>query len=611
MSEVVENRTSTILVIDDTPANLSVLVDYLTEKGFQIMIARDGETGLRLARQHLPNLILLDVLLPGIDGFEVCRRLKKDERTQEISVIFMTIMARTEDKIRGFEVGGADYITKPFHRQEVLARVTTHLRSHRLTRELEAAKESLERRVAERTAELTRANIQLEEEVTERKQAEEVARRLNEQLAFRTLHDDLTGLPNRALLLDHLHTALARAHRNKAMIGVLFIDLDDFKSINDDFGHIAADEFLVQVSLRISGSLRETDIAARIGGDEFAVVCEELADPNDVAVVAQRIRSALTADIPIRNRRIGAPASIGIAISTPNSTAEDLLREADAAMYQAKRQGGRRWKTASSFTHTAVTRILDLEAELREAICSHQFRLHYQPTINLQTTRMVGVEALLRWQHPARGLLLPQEIIHVAEQRNLIGQIGSWVLQTACRQAVEWVHQFGDAAPAVAVNVSSRQLGGQGFLEQVENLLHETGLPPDHLCLEITETQFITVGSSATADLLTLEGEGIGIAIDDFGTGFAGFDYLRRLPATTIKIDKSYVKGLGTDRADTAIVASVIALAHNLGLRTVAEGIETDDQLDQLRRLNCAEGQGWLWHPALPPARVEQLIPVQ
>jgi diguanylate cyclase (GGDEF)-like protein len=608
MGETAGTQPSKILVVDDNPENLSVLVDCLTEQGFPVIVARDGEAGVRLAQQQHPDLILLDVLLPGIDGFEVCRRLKADERTQDILVLFMTIMTRTEDKVRGFEAGGVDYITKPFEHQEVLARVTTHLRSRRLTRELEAARENLERRVAERTAELARANVELTEEIAERRRAEKLARQLNRQLALRALHDDLTGLPNRALLLENLQAALVRARRSKTVVGVLFIDLDDFKSVNDSFGHVAADGFLIQVGQRISGSLRGADTAARIGGDEFVVVCEGLADPEEAAVVAQRIRSALSAGISIGGSRIGAPASIGIAVGTPDSTAEDLLREADTSMYRSKRQSGRRWESADSFGHTAAPQVLALEAELREAIRAHQLRVYYQPTIDLERTRMVGVEALLRWQHPARGLVLPQELIHVAERRNLIAVIGSWVLQTACRQAGEWVHRFGAAAPALAVNVSSRQLGGQGLTQQVQQLLQDVGLPPEYLCLEITESQFVSVDSAATADLLTLEGEGVGIAVDDFGTGFAGFDYLRRLPVTTIKIDKSYVQGLGTDRADTAITAGVITLARNLGLRTVAEGIETDDQYDRLRHLKCTDGQGWLWYPALPAEQVEQLI---
>jgi diguanylate cyclase (GGDEF)-like protein/PAS domain S-box-containing protein len=439
------------------------------------------------------------------------------------------------------------------------------------------------------------------EDITARKDAED-------ELAFKALHDDLTGLPNRALLLDHLHSALARALRAGTLVGVLFIDLDDFKSVNDSFGHAAGDDFLIQVSERISRSLRETDTAARIGGDEFVVVCENLAEAADATVVAQRIQSALGAGLPVHGRTVGAPASIGIAISGEDTSAEGLLRDADAAMYTAKRRGGRRWHPADTFMHTAAMQMLSLEEDLRDAIRLGQLRLHYQPTLDLQSRRMVGVEALLRWDHPSRGLLLPQELIEVAERRNLIGSIGTWVLETACAQAGAWVGRFGAQAPVVAVNISTRQLGDQELPRQVHRLLQQADLPPDKLCLEITESQFISVGSSATADLRQLSDSGIAIAVDDFGTGFAGFDYLRRLPVNTLKIDKSYVSGLGRDQTDSAIVASVVTLARSLGLLAIAEGIETADQYSALQRLGCPLGQGWLWHPALPAPEVERLI---
>jgi diguanylate cyclase (GGDEF)-like protein/PAS domain S-box-containing protein len=439
------------------------------------------------------------------------------------------------------------------------------------------------------------------EDITARKDAED-------QLAFKALHDALTGLPNRALLLDHLRAALARGLRNDTLVGVLFIDLDDFKSVNDSFGHVVGDDFLVQVSERISRSLREADTAARIGGDEFVVVCENLTDAADATAVAQRIQSALGGGLPVRGRKVGAPASIGIAISDDQTSAEGLLRDADAAMYTAKRRGGRRWHPADTLMHTAALRMLALEGDLREAIRLGQLRLHYQPIFDLQANRMVGVEALLRWDHPHRGLLLPQELIEVAERRNLIGPIGNWVLETACAQAGRWTHRYGADAPLVAVNVSSRQLADQELSQQVRKLLREAELPPDRLCLEITESQFISVGSSATTDLRVLSDVGVAIAVDDFGTGFAGFDYLRRLPVNTIKIDKSYIDGLGVDQTDSAIVASVVTLARSLGLIAVAEGIESAEQHHALQQLGCPQGQGWLWHPALPAEEVERLI---
>jgi diguanylate cyclase (GGDEF)-like protein/PAS domain S-box-containing protein len=438
------------------------------------------------------------------------------------------------------------------------------------------------------------------QDVTARKDAEE-------ELAFRALHDDLTGLPNRALLLDHLRAALARAQRTTTQVAVLFIDLDDFKSVNDSFGHEAGDRFLVKVADRIASSRRETDTAARIGGDEFVVVCEDLTGPGVATMIADRIHSALACGIPIGGRTVGAPVSIGIAISDGRATPESLLCDADSAMYTAKRRGGRRWQPADTFAHTAAHRMLALEGEVREAVRFGQLRLHYQPAFDLQTRRMVGVEALLRWHHPSRGLLLPQELIEVAERRNLIVPIGRWVLQTACSQAAAWTRRLGPDAPVVAVNISSRQLGDR-LHHEVRRLLRRYGLPPEKLCLELTESQVLSVGSSATADLSELSQTGVAIAVDDFGTGFSGFDYLRRLPVHTIKIDKSYVDGLGHDETDSAIVASVITLARSLDLVAVAEGIETVEQYHLLRDLGCPVGQGWLWYPALPAAQLEGLI---
>ncbi|HET9654209.1 MAG TPA: EAL domain-containing protein [Kineosporiaceae bacterium] len=438
------------------------------------------------------------------------------------------------------------------------------------------------------------------EDITARKDAER-------ELAYKALHDELTGLPNRALLLERLRSALARARRNGTRVGLLFIDLDDFKSVNDSFGHEGGDQFLIEVADRIRSSRREADTAVRIGGDEFVVVCEDLTDPTDATTVAQRIQAALSSGITIAGQTVSAPASIGISISDEHATPETVLRDADQAMYTAKRRGGRRWHPADALANTSAYDMLSLEADLRAAIDKEQLRLYYQPTFRMSDGKLVGVEALLRWQHPTRGLLLPQPVIDVAERRNLIGLVGSWVLTTACAQAAAWQRQFGSLAPVVAVNISARELGDH-LCRRVQEEMGQHGLPADGLCLEVTESQFITVGSSGIAELQALAEAGITIAVDDFGTGFSGFDYLRKLPVHTLKIDKSYVDGIGRDPTDTAIVASVITLARQLGLTTVAEGIESAEQRDSLRELGCAVGQGWLWHPALPPDEITGLL---
>jgi len=439
------------------------------------------------------------------------------------------------------------------------------------------------------------------EDITTRK-------RVEEQLVFRALHDDLTGLPNRALLMEHLGNALARSRRNGTHVAVLFLDLDDFKSLNDSFGHTAGDAFLIKVAARIGANVRDSDIAARIGGDEFVVVCENLTEPSGATVLAEKIQRALAVEIHLNGHRLTAPASIGVALSNESSTPENLLRDADAAMYVAKHRGGQRWEPADSSLHAAAIRVLSVEAELRRAIEQQELRVHYQPLVDLHTGAIIAVEALVRWQHPQRGLLLPDGFVDVAEQRGLIGEIGRWVLRTACDQAGTWHRQYGDRSPAMSVNVSSRQLGNQGLHRQVDAALAASALPVEKLILELTESQLLNVGTSATTDLRTLSERGVKIAVDDFGTGYAGFDYLRRLPVDEIKIDKSFTQTLNTDRTGSAITAGIVALGLGLGLTVVAEGIETAEQQLLLRDMGCTWGQGWLWHHALPADEIHALI---
>ena len=439
------------------------------------------------------------------------------------------------------------------------------------------------------------------EDITARK-------RVEDQLVFRAMHDDLTGLPNRALLMEHLNGALARSRRDATHVAVLFLDLDDFKSLNDSFGHTAGDAFLIKVAARIGAIVRDCDLASRIGGDEFVVVVENLTEPSGATALAEKIQRALATEIYLQGHRLTAPASIGVAFSHESSTPENLLRDADAAMYVAKHRGGRRWEPADASLHAAAIRVLSVEAELRHAMDRQELRVHYQPLVDLHTGAIIAVEALVRWQHPQRGLLLPAEFVAVAEQRGLIAEIGRWVLSTACDQAGTWHRQYGDSAPAMSVNVSPRQLGNQGMFRQVVSALAATDLPAEKLILELTESQLLNVGTSATTDLRTLSERGVKLAVDDFGTGYAGFEYLRRLPVDEIKIDKSFTQTLNSDRTGSAITAGIVALGLGLGLTVVAEGIETTEQHLLLRDMGCTWGQGWLWHQALPAEEVQELV---
>lgn len=440
------------------------------------------------------------------------------------------------------------------------------------------------------------------EDVTARRHAEI-------QLAHQALHDDLTGLPNRLLLADHLSQACARAERAGTYVAVLFLDLDDFKDVNDSLGHVAGDHVLMEIAARLRGCLRETDTAARRGGDEFVVVCEGLSDPCAADLVADRIDRALAVPLTVGGTQVQVTASVGVATAAGAAAhPESLLREADTAMYRAKTNGKDRHETYDADMGVGARRQLTLAGELSHALPRSQLRLHYQPMYDMRTGAIVGVEALLRWQHPTRGLLAPAEFLHVAEGRRLMIPIGDWVLATAGAQASSWQRAFGASAPDMWVNISGQQLGKQHLTGIVEQILTETGLAPAKLGLEITERQLIGRADPVRADLTALRGLGLRLAIDDFGTGFNSLDYLRRFPFDEIKIDRSFISGLGRDRTDTAVTSSVIALGRALDLVVVAEGVETQEQYQRLKGLGCDLAQGYLLGRPAPPEAIDLLL---
>ena len=428
------------------------------------------------------------------------------------------------------------------------------------------------------------------------------------RLTHQVLHDSLTGIANRCLLYDRLTQALAHAERARTKVGVLFLDLDDFKTINDSLGHTAGDELLVEVARRLASVLRGRDLAARIGGDEFVVACENLTDPQDIPLVAERLLGELNKEIRLAGQSVVVSASMGVAVSEPGSCADDLVRDADAAMYRAKNLGKGRWEIADEELRAADVRFRELETGLRTALTSGQLVLHYQPVIDLTASVLVAVEALLRWQHPQRGLLLPGEFLDVAEESRLIGPIGAWALQQACLQAADWQRRFGDRAPPIAVNVSSQQLSDHQIIAQARDIIAAYDLAPTQLSLEISERQMIDLSRSGTTELRDLADLGIKLAVDDFGTGAAGFECLRRLPVDTLKIDRTYIDGLGRDRTDTAITRAAITIGQALGLTIIAEGVETTDQRTRLIELGCPQGQGWLWSHARPAPEIETLL---
>ncbi len=433
-----------------------------------------------------------------------------------------------------------------------------------------------------------------------------VIRRAEESLAHWAMHDALTGLPNRTLLMDRVDQALARAHRQAGDVAALFCDLDGFKEINDSRGHHDGDEVLRAISTRLRGAVRPADTVARIGGDEFVVLSEDM-DHEAAVGLASRVLEAVAAPLDVGGHDVPLSVSVGVAFGGSNDAAQ-LLRNADAAMYLAKQRGGNRAELFDEELRRVAAQRMRLIADLHHAVEKNELRLHYQPMFSLADEKLVGVEALVRWEHPERGLLLPLDFISAAESANLIGGIGAWVLRTACLQAATW-SGVAPVPPQMAVNISARQLlRGSGLVRLVADVLKESDVDPASLVLEVTESAVMNDAESALAVFTQLKQLGVRLAIDHFGTGYSSLVYLKRLPLDQLKIDRTCVSGLGEDPDDSAVVAGVVGLARSLGIGATAEGVETTKQLDALKGLGCDLGQGYLWSRPRPAADLDRLV---
>jgi diguanylate cyclase (GGDEF)-like protein len=549
----------TIMVVDDDRSMLITMRTVLESDGYRIEEYENGTSALAACQQQLPDLVLMDALMPGIDGFKACKALRELPGGEHLPILIVTALEDENSIDRAFSAGANDFIAKP---------VNFAVLRQRIARLLDAS------------------------------QAEKHVRHL-------AYHDTLTGLPNRRTFIEKLRAMMDEPRDEEDMIAVMFMDLDRFKLVNDTLGHDAGDLLLQSVTSRIQKLLRSSDLVARLGGDEFTILLDHVKSVEIIAKIANKICQRLAEPFTLLGQRIYVSTSIGISIY-PNDSRDvnTLIKYADTAMFKAKET-----RNSFSFYETGMEKVMakrmELESEMRKALEHEEFTLHYQPQVELASGRIVGAEALVRWQHPQKGMVSPADFIPLAEETGLIAPLGEWVLKRACMQLHEWLGK-GHPPLVLAVNISSRQLEDRQFVSKILSILKETGIPTDLLELEITESAIMRNPEEVIPALEELKQMGISLAIDDFGTGHSSLNYLRRFPVDTLKIDRSFVSDITKSPEDSVLINGIIALAKSLRLKVIAEGVETYEQKVYLQEQKCDWVQGYYLYKPMPAETFEQ-----
>jgi diguanylate cyclase (GGDEF)-like protein len=694
-------KSPVVLVVDDDPTMRLLARSSLQPVGLTVEEASDGEEAIRAFARCRPDLVLLDVQMPGIDGFEVCEQLRRDPAAGDVPVVMMTGLEDTDSVRHAYDSGATDFVAKPIPWLVLSQRVRHLLRASGAYAELRRSRERLA--AAQRLARMGSFYIEIAngvfhgsdelgslydlpthgarrlEQLIERVHPDDrprfeagiracldgavagpldhrvlvadgserilhvatrlsldgdgravalegtvqdvtEARQANERIRYLAYHDSLTGLGNRVFFKERLAVAIERARRTRTHIGILFLDLDNFKRINDTLGHSAGDTLLRKVADRLRSSIRLGDSLAhgredeveptvsRLGGDEFTVLLSDLDDPCDAATVANRILASLAKPFELEGHEVVIGASIGITVwPVDGDDIEALLRNADTAMYHAKEHGRNNFQFYTESMNEAALRRLILEGKLRRALDNDELLLHFQPRFSLSDGAITGLEALVRWREPELGMVMPGDFIPIAEESGLIVPIGQWVLRAACEQMERWRAE-GLAPLPVAVNVSLQQFQHNRFASYVVRVLGETGADPAQLELEITESTLARDEGVVAAALRELRTLGVRIAIDDFGTGYSCLSYLRRLPLDVLKIDRHFVAGIETSAEDAALTAAIVNMGKALRLRLVAEGVETEGQRRLLAAWKCEEMQGFLLAKPMPADEISALL---
>ena len=586
-----------VLIIDDEPHILNILRETL-KANYDCETAASAEEGLEILESNPVSLVISDINMKGKTGLEMVPEILAV--APDTVVIIMSGVQTMENAVGALRAGAFDFLMKPFDLRLVEAAVRRGVEHYHLCVSKRQYEMRLEHEVQERTAALLATTIQLETEIAERNRAEE---RLN-YLAY---HDLLTELPNRVLFQDRLGQALSAAKRENQRIAVFFLSIDRFKSVSETLGSESADKLICEVAERLTSSMREGDTLAYWGSDEFAFLFNQLEKNEDAINISKRLQATLQPGFKLAGDEIYLTASIGIVLHPLNGQDEaTLMKNASAALAQAKQQGGNNYQFYTAEMNAKALRRFSLESNLRRAIEHEEFVLHFQPKIDINTWQIAGAEALIRWNHPEKGLISPAEFIPLAEETGLIAPIGEWVLHRVCVQLKESTV----SAPNLILssNISARQFQDPNFFLTVMSMLETVGVEPRNLELELTESSIMTTLDSGIRTLNALRDAGIKIAIDDFGTGFSSLSYLKRLPIDILKIDRSFVHDASTDPDDAALVMAIITLAHNLRLKVVAEGVESEEQLRFLHLLRCDEIQGYLFSKPVPVGEFKQLL---